>query len=118
MVFEDVHEETRGGHLHATPRKYFAGSATTNVFSFVPLLTWIAAWIQRQMTWIARFLTCHSLVLTWRVHYVVMCGFANVVCDTKMSHETSSSTEAFIFEFFWGDALFSWTVFVTVGCFL
>jgi hypothetical protein len=68
-----------------------------------------------EITWNARFLTCHSLLLMWKLHYVAMCVFANVVCDTKMSHETSCSMEAFIFGYFWGDALFSWTAFVTVG---
>lgn len=50
-----------------------------------------------QMTWTARFVMCHSLLLMWKVRDVAMCGFANVVCDTKMSHETSCSTGVFIF---------------------
>ena len=44
------------------------------------------------------------------------CGLGDVVCDMKMSCETSYSTEEFIYRNFWGDALFCSTAFVTVGC--
>jgi hypothetical protein len=38
----------------------------------------------------------------WTLDYVAMCGVTNVLCDTIMSHETFSSTDACIFWVFSG----------------
>jgi hypothetical protein len=97
-------------------KQVFCGQCHDDVFFICSLANMGCRMDPLQMTWNARFLTYHSLLLMWRLHYVAMCDVANVVCDTKLSLETSCSTEAFIFGYFWGDALFSWTAFVTVGC--
>jgi hypothetical protein len=101
-MFHNVHVETRGRHLDATQASFLRAVPRWHVFTFVALMTWGATRTPGEMTWKKRFLTCPSLLLTWRLHYVAMCGVANVVCDTKMSHETSWSTDACIFWYFLG----------------
>jgi hypothetical protein len=71
---------------------FFPGSATSWVFSVVPVLTWCATWTHSKMTWTANFLTCHSLLLMWSSHYVPICGLGDVVCDMYMSCGTSGGT--------------------------